>query len=205
MKRVIKLKSILRKFVYFLAVNDSLLVKGVLKCLRGGPMNSKFLMELYNQQAKMIYFYLRKNGCGHEDAEDIVQDSYMKYMTYSSGVDSDKALGYIFTIALNEFRKNMRKKGREQIIAIDNDYFWNNFSSDQDPEWSVLEIEEKEEITTTLEQMKEDFRILLLLKYDFNLSYKEISVLLGMKMETVRTYLYRARNEFRKIWRDSHE
>lgn len=168
-------------------------------------MNSKFLMELYNQQAKMIYFYLRKNGCGHEDAEDIVQESYMKYMTYSSGVDSNKALSYIFTIALNEFRKNMRKKGREQIIAIDHDYFWNNFSNDHDPESSMLEIEKKEEVTKTLEHMKEKYRILLILKYDFNLSYKEISVLLGMKIETVRTYLYRARNEFRKIWRDLYE
>lgn len=168
-------------------------------------MNSKFLMELYNQQAKMIYFYLRKNGCSHEDAEDIVQESYMKYMTYSSGVDSNKALSYIFTIALNEFRKNMRKKGREQIIAIDNDYFWDNFSNDHDPESSVLKIEKKEEVTTTLEHMKENFRLLLILKYDTNLSYKEISVLLGMKIETVRTYLYRARIEFRKIWRELYE
>ena len=82
-------------------------------------MNSNFLLELYNKQAKMIYFYLIKNGCGHEDAEDIVQESYMKYISYSSGVSSEKALSYIFTIALNEFRKKMRTKGREQIISID--------------------------------------------------------------------------------------
>ena len=168
-------------------------------------MNSKFLLELYNKQAKMIYFYLRKNGCGHEDAEDIVQESYMKYISYSSGVSSDKAMSYIFTIALNEFRKKMKNKGREQIISIDNDYFWNNFSNDFDPESNFLEIEKKEEIRATLEYMRETFRILLILKYDLDLSYKEISLLLGMKIETIRTYLYRARIEFKDIWRDLYE
>lgn len=168
-------------------------------------MNSKFLLELYNKQAKMIYFYLRKNGCSHEDAEDIAQESYMKYISYSSGVSSDKALSYIFTIALNEFRKKMRNKGREQVVSIDNDNFWNNFSSEENPETSVLAIEKKEEVSVALEKLNETFRLLLILKYDLNLSYQEISLLLGMKVNTVRTYLYRARIEFADIWRDLYE
>lgn len=168
-------------------------------------MKSEFLVKLYNKQAKMIYYYLRKNGCSHEDAEDIVQESYMKYMSYSSGVSSDKALSYIFTIALNEFRKKMRNKGREQVVSIDNDYFWNNFSSEETPEKRVLAIEKKEEISVVLRKINETFRLLLILKYDLNLSYKEISLLLGMKVNTVRTYLYRARIEFADTWRDLYE
>ncbi|MGF7015042.1 hypothetical protein [Ornithinibacillus bavariensis] len=39
-------------------------------------MDSRFLLNIYNEQAKMIYDYLKKNGCSHEDAEDIVQESY---------------------------------------------------------------------------------------------------------------------------------
>lgn len=168
-------------------------------------MNSKILMELYNKQARMIFFYLIKNGCSQEDAEDIVQESYIQYITYSAGVSSDKALSYIFTIALNKFRKTMKEKGREQIVSIDNDYFWNKFSNDYDPEASTLEIERKEEITDVLKEMKEVFRNLLILKYELDFSYKEISLLLGMKIETIRTYLYRARNEFKDKWGDLHE
>ena len=168
-------------------------------------MNSKFLEELYKKQAKMIYYYLRKNGASHEDAEDIVQQSYMNYMSYSSGIDADKALSYIFTIALNEFRKNLRKKGLVQIISIDHDYFWKNFINEEDPETTLLSIEKTNEIVVVLAEMKEIFRTLLILKYDLDLSYKEISLLLGMKVETVRTYLYCARIEFRELWRDLYE
>ncbi|WP_301107248.1 RNA polymerase sigma factor [Sporosarcina sp.] len=167
-------------------------------------MDSQFLLEIYNKQAKMIYFYLKKNGCSHEDAEDIVQESYMKYIAYSSGVPTDKALSYIFTVSMNEFKKVLKKKGKERVISIDDQHFWINFTSEQDTESSVLTIELNQEISRTLAQMKETFRELLVLKYELELSYKEIALLLGMKEETVRTYLFRARKKFKKKWRDLH-
>jgi RNA polymerase sigma factor (sigma-70 family) len=168
-------------------------------------MNSQLLLEIYKKQAKMIYFYLRKNGCSHEDAEDIVQESYMKYIAYSSGVPSEKALSYIFSISMNEFKKVLKKKGKAQVISIDDHRFWNNFANDQDTESSVLTIEMKHEIALTLNHIQEVYKQLLVLKYDFELSYKEIALLLGMNEETIRTYLFRARKEFQKKWRNRHE
>lgn len=153
----------------------------------------------------MIYFYLKKNGCSHEDAEDIVQESYTKFIAYSSGVPSDKVLSYIFTISMNEFKKLLRKLGKEQSISIDDDQFWNNFANDLDTELSVLTIEMNHEIAFVLDRIQEVFKQLLLLKYELELSYKEIALLLGMKEETVRTYLFRARKEFQKKWRELHE
>lgn len=168
-------------------------------------MDSHLLLEIYKKQARMIYFYLKKNGCSHEDAEDIVQESYTKFIAYSSGVPSDKALSYIFTVSMNELKKLLRKQGKEHSISIDNEYFWNNFADDQDTELSVLSIEMNHEITAVLDGIQEIFKQLLLLKYELELSYKEIALLLGMKEETVRTYLFRARKEFQKKWRELHE
>ncbi|MEH7126175.1 RNA polymerase sigma factor [Bacillus sp. JJ1773] len=168
-------------------------------------MDSKLLLEIYNKQAKMIYYYLKKNGCSHEDAEDIVQESYMKYIVYSSGVPSEKALSYIFTISLNEFKKMLKKKGKEHVISIDDHRFWNNFANDQNTESFILNIEMNHEIALTLERIQEVYKQLLLLKYELELSYKEIALVLGMKEETVRTYLFRARKEFQKMWRYLYE
>lgn len=167
-------------------------------------MDPQFLLKIYNEQAKMIYFYLKRNGCSHEDAEDIVQESYMKYIAYSSGVSSDKALSYIFTISMNEFKKMLKKKGKEQVISIDEHHFLNNFLSDQDTESRVLYSEMNQEISLTLESMKETHRQLLVLKYELELSYDEIALLIGIKKETVRTYLFRARKEFQRKWGELH-
>lgn len=168
-------------------------------------MASQLLLDLYKQQARMIYFYLKKNGCSHEDAEDIVQESFVKYIAYSSGVSANKALSYIFSIAMNEFKKNLKKKGKEQVIAINDDRFWNNFRNDDNTESYVLTIEKHNEILRTLDCLQEIYKQLLLLKYELELSYKEIALLLGMKEETIRTYLFRARKEFQKKWRNIHE
>ncbi|OLO37066.1 RNA polymerase subunit sigma-24 [Alkalihalophilus pseudofirmus] len=168
-------------------------------------MDSELLLELYTKQAKMIYYYLKKNGCSHEDAEDIVQESYMKYIAYSSGVSSNKALSYIFSIAMNEFKKVLKRKGKEPVMTIDDEHFWNNFISEDDPVANVLKLESKIEVVRTLNHLQENYRQLLLLKYELEWSYKEMALLLGMKEETVRTYLYRARKDFQKKWGHFYE
>ena len=168
-------------------------------------MDSDFLLELYKKQAKIIYFYLKKNGCSHEDAEDIVQDSFAKFIAYSSGVSSNKAISYLFTIAMNEFRKTLKKKGKVQAISIDDERFWNNFRNDQDTESDILKMEVSNEILHTLNQLQESYKQLLILKYELELSYKEIELLLGMKETTIKTYLFRARKEFQKKWGNLHD
>ena len=105
---------------------------------------------------------------------------------------------------MNEFKKMLKKKGKEQVISIDDHHFRNNFANDQDAESSVLSTEMNQEISSTLEEMKEVYSHLLVLKYELELSYNEISLLLGMKKETVRTYLFRARKDFQEKWRNLH-
>lgn len=168
-------------------------------------MDSKLLLELYIKQAKIIYFYLKKNGCSHEDSEDIVQESFSKFITYSSGVSSDKAISYLFTIAMNEFRKSLKKKAKVQVISIEDERFWNNFKNEHDTETNILKIEVKSEIFHTLNGLQESYKQLLILKYELELSYKEIALLLGMKEATIKTYLFRARKEFQKKWRNIHD
>lgn len=168
-------------------------------------MDSRFLLELYRKQAKMMYFYLRKNGCSHEDAEDIVQESYAKYIAYAGGVAAEKALSYIFVIAVNEFKKLLKKQGKERVLSVDEAHFLDNFAAEDDTESAAARSETGSEIAGILQQMNETHSELLLLKYEMALSYKEIALLLGMKEETVRTYLYRARKEFQRKWREQHE
>ena len=165
-------------------------------------MDSHLLLQLYQKQGRLISYYLKKNGCSHEDAEDIVQESFTKYIQYSSGVATDKVFSYIFSIALNQFRNLLKKQGREQVVAIDGERFWNNIASDENIEYQILQNEKRQRIMHQLNVLPETYKQLLLLKYEFELTYKEISLLLGMKEETVRTYLYRARKEFQKKWSD---
>nr|WP_307906179.1 sigma factor-like helix-turn-helix DNA-binding protein [Clostridium botulinum] len=45
----------------------------------------------------------------------------------------------------------------------------------------------------------------MIFKYELDLSYKEMSLLLGISEDVIKTYLYRARNKFKEIWREQYE
>ncbi|OSA91994.1 UNVERIFIED_ORG: hypothetical protein B2H95_04945 [Clostridium botulinum] len=57
------------------------------------------------------------------------------------------------------------------------------------------------EVKNILKVLNETYKLLLIFKYEMNLSYKEISLFLGMDENMVKTYLYRARNKFKEEWR----
>ncbi|BDR66498.1 hypothetical protein K144316041_07080 [Clostridium tetani] len=80
-----------------------------------------------------------------------------------------------------------------------------DISSDINIEKNLLSKEKSNDIKLCLNSLKEKSKSLLILKYDMELSYREISILLGIKEDTIKTYLYRARNEFKKVWRDKYE
>ena len=68
-----------------------------------------------------------------------------------------------------------------------------------------LKKEKSNAILSILNNMKEEYKSILILKYDMELSYKEIALLLGTNEDVIKTYMYRARNKFKEEWRMINE
>ncbi|HHT01521.1 MAG TPA: sigma-70 family RNA polymerase sigma factor [Firmicutes bacterium] len=69
------------------------------------------------------------------------------------------------------------------------------------PENYVLGNEQREQISRVLDGLNPIFKNLLVLRYAVGLSYQEIAEALDINEQTVKTYLYRAKQKFRAIWR----
>lgn len=168
-------------------------------------MKKDVLTNLYIKQASIIYRYLLKHGCHREVAKEIVQDSFVKAIEHFDDVEPEKLSSWIFKVALNNFRNHLKKASVREELFIDENHFWEKFSSDDEIENILLLKEKAIEIRYCLYNLKESYKELLILKYEMELSYKEIERLLGFPEQTVKTYLYRARTEFKSVWRDSNE
>ena len=144
--------------------------------------------------------YLIKNGCTREEAEDIVQNSFVKAIKYMDGVSKEKLSSWLFKVSLNEFRNLMKKQKKLYRISIDEEGFTNKFSLEGDFTEDLLITDRNNEVKKCHNKLKDGYKDLLILKYDMELSYKEIALLLGMQESVVKTYLYRARREFEKEW-----
>lgn len=168
-------------------------------------MSRDIILELYKKQAKIIYGFLLKNGCSKEDAEDIIQDSFIKAIRYIDGVDYKKVNSWLFTVTLNNYRNRIKRKSKIIELKIDEQSFLDSIASEDNLDERILKKENASMVKACLGDLKQTYRDLLILKYDMELSYKAISQLSGMSEDVVKTYLYRARLEFKKRWEEYYE
>lgn len=167
-------------------------------------MDKEVIAQLYNRQMSIIYKYLIKLGCSKYEAEDIVQEAFIKAIQYIDGVKEEKFSSWLFTVAINIFRTS-KKRNKRISFSMDEGQYYNNFYSEEYVEDSLLVREKSKYIKQALEALKEEYSTLLIMKYHAELSYKQISILLGIPENTVKTYLYRAREEFKERWREIYE
>lgn len=171
----------------------------------GGIMDKDLIINLYKKQYKIISLYLIKCGCSVSDAEDIVHDSFIKAIEYLEGVKVNDVSSWLFRVAVNKYKNFNKRKKIINTVSINEESFYEQIAQEFTVEGEILSKEISEEIRGTLNGLKEEYRSLLILKYDMELSYKEIGLLLGINEDSVKTYLYRARNKFKEEWRKSNE
>ncbi|MGO3169206.1 RNA polymerase sigma factor, partial [Senegalia sp. (in: firmicutes)] len=161
-------------------------------------MNNDILIELYKSKSKMIYRYLIKRGCSKEEAEDIMQDSFVKAIEYIDIVDIQKFHSWLFTVSINNYNNYIKRKNIIKEINLEDKFFYNIVKDKNNVEETIIQEVDSIKIKEILNNLKEIYKTLLILKYDMDLSYKEIGEILDMKENTVKIYLYRARNKFKK-------
>jgi len=168
-------------------------------------MSNELINEMFEKKMNLIYKYLIKLGCSEANAEDIVQDTFYKALKYIDGIQTEKLSSWLFKVAINKYYDLCRKNNRHIQLSLHEDIFKESLREDKLVEDFILDLEKKEEILKCLSSISEVQKNLLVFKYDMGLSYKEIAEILDINENTVKTYLFRAREQFKKVWRDNFE
>lgn len=166
-------------------------------------MKKDLILELYKLQSKIIYKYLLKHGLSKEDCEDIIHDSFIKAIEYIDEVEETKATSWLFTVTLNTMRTK-KKRDNKIIPLLNSEEFLNNLYADEDSLKSIISKDTVLEVREILNLLSEGNRELLIMKYEMNFSYKDIGMVLGFSENKVKTYLFRARENFKKLWREKY-
>lgn len=150
------------------------------------------------EKSGIIFKYLIKLGANPRDAEDIVQEALYKFILYIDSVDPNKSFSWLFRVAINQYYDLCRKQQKHILVSFE------NFEIVDDtllPEEYIHQSEMKKEIRVILDQLTPLHKQLILLKYELDLSYEEIAEILDLNLGTLKTYLFRARKNFREIYR----
>lgn len=153
-----------------------------------------FVDALYNTALRMTR--------SPEDAEDLVQETYLKaYKYYDKFTEGTNLKAWLFRILKNTFINNYRKQKQippQNAFEEIEDAFESQISPEAPssipgPEEDILENVLDEDVQAALESLPDDYRMVVLLADLEDFSYQEIADILEIPVGTVMSRLYRAR------------
>ncbi len=144
---------------------------------------------------------------GAADAEDLVQDTFLKAYRFHDHFQAGTNLkAWLFKILTNTFINKYRRSTRERSVleGSDADPVGEGVMSNAalrglvDPVGTTLSPIVGQEIQAALDELPEDYRLMIVLADVEELSYKEIADVVGCPIGTVMSRLHRARKMMQK-------
>src|SRR5437762_7276861 len=126
------------------------------------------------------------------DAEDVVQEAYLRAFQYSDGFRGGDARAWLLTIVRNTSYRWLRKtRTYDAVVQFDEEIHTSRIET-SNPEQRLLQNADGRLVEKALSELSVRFRDILILRELEELSYKEIAVVMGMPMGTVMSTLSRA-------------
>lgn len=167
----------------------------VTKYLKGDEKAFEILIKRY---LKPIFNFAFRFVGNSEDAQDVTQEVFIKVWRHLKKFDKNKKFKtWIFTIAKNTCLDWLRKK---QIIPFselkysgDNKFFIENIPDNHSLLNGLLERMDLENfLNKALEKLSPEYRMVLFLRYNNQLRFREIAEILEKPLNTVKSYHQRA-------------
>lgn len=160
-----------------------------------------FLYVMNRYQSKLLAYILRISNVSYEEAEDILQDVFIKIYKNLNGYDHNlKFSSWIYRITHNEVISNFRKKqARPQSYESEiNEEILDRITADFDIEHEVNIKYLREIINKALVNLDEKYREVLILRFFEEKDYNEISDILKKPIGTISTLINRAKKYFKE-------
>ena len=164
--------------------------------------NSKAAMEaVIRKYREPLYFHARYIVKDHQEAYDVVQEVFIKAMRETRIFDEEfKIKAWLFRVTSNLCFNQVRNRKRRGAI-LDTMMKPEAFGAKQLE--SVFAGQQREEVMASLEELSDDHKEILLLRYYDDLSYAEIADVLQVKLGTVMSRLSRARMRLMTVMEES--
>jgi RNA polymerase sigma-70 factor (ECF subfamily) len=140
--------------------------------------------------------WLTKNDA---DAEDVVQDAYVRALRFFSSLRGDDARAWLLTIVRNTWYGRFPRRADGSAMAAAGDDCDSQADAGLSPEAQMIQQQTVDRVRRAIERLPTDFREALVLRELEGLSYKEIAAVTGIPLGTVMSRLSRARERLADV------
>lgn len=149
---------------------------------------------------KLLNFIRRMSGLSVEDSQDVLQNIFLKvYLNLNSFDDYLKFSSWIYSIARNQIISNYRKnkvRPEGNLIKINESLIERlvfDFNIEKELDIKIL----NQQIFSVLNELKDKWREVLILRFFEEKDYNEISDIIKKPSGTVASMLSKAKKEFK--------
>jgi len=145
-----------------------------------------------------IYWHVRKIVIDHDDADDVVQNTFLKVWSGLSNFREDSQLfTWLYRIATNEALTFLKKKRTKYLLPIvDVEYQLSN-SIEADAYFNGDELQAK--LQKAIIALPEKQRIVFNMKYFDEMKYEEMSEVLGTSVGALKASFHHAVKKIEKF------
>ena len=162
--------------------------------------------QLISAHQNAVYGLARRLAGNEQDAEDIVQDTFLKAIDKIDQFRAEAAFGtWLYAIALNQARALLGKRKQTDLRPIE-DYLPGSHTGNEakelydwrDPATRLESNELRELIDRLVSELPYKYREAFLLRYNEELSVKEIATMTGESVASTKSRILRARLALRE-------
>lgn len=169
--------------------------------------NKQYLQDIAEKYYDDIFRFCAFQSGSREDAYDLTQETFLRFIRYVEGYHHRNLKGYLLTIAMNLCRDHLTEEGRreEREISFDRkiagedasegDSLWDTYRlpealserEEASPESRLMERDVHDRLMEALSCLPQIQRETLLLHYLYDMKYREIGKLTGVSVSTVKS------------------
>jgi RNA polymerase sigma-70 factor (ECF subfamily) len=162
------------------------------------PGLSSEFASIYDEHSHAIFYLALRYLGDPQKAQDATHDVFLKAFRKLDQFRGEASVRtWLYRIAINHCQNLCQSWHNRNVHSNANDSVWENSAAKTDSPLRVLETKELgQRIQKSLDALSDEYRLLLLLVADEELSYEEIATLVGQSADAVRGKLHRARKAF---------
>ncbi len=144
------------------------------------------------------------------DAEDIVQDAYLRAFRFFDGFRGEEAKPWLLAVVRNSYRNFTARKRRNSAVPLPDESNVDELderggsvrlpADDRDPESQLIRSDHALTLDRIVQSLPVEFREVIILREFEDMSYKAIAELIDAPIGTVMSRLARARALLRDRW-----
>ena len=178
-----------------MCLTDCMTDQEIIDLYISGKRESAFnrIVDTYTER---LYWHIRRFLCSHEDANDLLQDIFIKVWAALPSFRWDAQLyTWLYRIATNEVLNYLRRQKVRAMISLDSSNGILARKIDEDPYFNGDELQR--ELHKAMLKLPEKQRIVFSLRYFDEMKYEDIASITGTSVGALKASYHHAFNKIK--------